>query len=366
MLGTHLFVRTVSDFGAFTDRTNAGRSISNSLAFSSSKFSIQLGFRARKSHGPKSLFISCKASRGSLGGGSTNGEEHDDEYLEAFVLVSVRKFLYAITSLHYLHLCLNSRFSNSKSAETIRHYHLRRQGFIEETKWNSSGQLLRFSIQAKESRADVSSFGHEFLRRFQSPTIFLKIDCDGDLLLPIIVGEFAIEKLIDASKENENGDCPNQFQFVRNLVGKLGYEVQMVRITERVVNTYYARIYFSKVPGEKTILSVDARPSDAINVAKRCKVPIYVNKQIVWTDAIRIVYGTRRGIDAKSTYDVSLDSASEGPDLLAEELDMVRNMNIAIKEERYKDAGEPSLWVFTADFIVVVIKEQAGDQNGRR
>lgn len=32
-------------------------------------------------------------------------------------------------------------------------------------------------------------------------------------------------------------------------------------------------------------------------------------------------------------------SAEEGPDLLTEELDLVRNMDRAVKEERYYDAG---------------------------
>ncbi|KAF9601558.1 hypothetical protein IFM89_020386 [Coptis chinensis] len=100
----------------------------------------------------------------------------------------------------------------------------------------------------------------------------------------------------------------------------------MVRITERIVNTYYARIFF-------------------------CKVPIYMNKQIVLTDAI--VYGTQRGKNAKSVYDVSLDrfntqcfkprvyvlfSAEEGTDLLAEELHLIRSLYTAITEERYQDA----------------------------
>lgn len=34
-----------------------------------------------------------------------------------------------------------------------------------------------------------------------------------------------------------------------------------------------------------------------------------------------------------------LSSAADGPDILSEELDLVNNMNLAIKEERYKDAG---------------------------
>uniref|UniRef100_A0A2P2J9Y9 Bifunctional nuclease 2 n=1 Tax=Rhizophora mucronata TaxID=61149 RepID=A0A2P2J9Y9_RHIMU len=112
----------------------------------------------------------------------------------------------------------------------------------------------------------------------------------------------------------------------------------MVRITERVSNTYLARLYFSK-PGENDVLSVDARPSDAINVANGCKAPIYVNKQIFLTDAIRIGYGMGRGCGSKPTYDVSLDSAADGPDMLNQELDLIRNMNLAVKEERYNDAA---------------------------
>ncbi|CAL5441362.1 unnamed protein product [Camellia sinensis] len=34
-----------------------------------------------------------------------------------------------------------------------------------------------------------------------------------------------------------------------------------------------------------------------------------------------------------------ISSAADGPDLLAEELDLVRNMNLAVKEERYNDAA---------------------------
>jgi hypothetical protein len=67
--------------------------------------------------------------------------------------------------------------------------------------------------------------------------------------------------------------------------------------------------------------------------------PIFVSRQIVLADAIKIGYGMRRTRNNKSIYDVSLDSAADGPDVLSEELDLVKNMNLAIREERYNDAG---------------------------
>ncbi|KAJ4841621.1 hypothetical protein Tsubulata_004915 [Turnera subulata] len=230
-------------------------------------FANSSSIRCRTRPRPALLRVSCKASCG--GGRSSNGrdrdrdhrEETDDQdYLPASLLVS----------------------------ETLAHYRMRKPEFQEEMRWHipgGGGRLLPFSRRRKDSMPDLSLMGHEFLRRFQGPTIFLK--------------------------------------------------VKMVRITERVVSTYFARLCFGK-PGENVFLSVDARPSDAINVANRCEVPIYVSKQIVSTDAIRIGYGmmgTQR--DMKSIYDVSLDSAIDGPDSLAEELDLVRNMNLAIKEESF-------------------------------
>ncbi|KAE8657807.1 hypothetical protein F3Y22_tig00116981pilonHSYRG00003 [Hibiscus syriacus] len=133
-------------------------------------------------------------------------------------------------------------------------------------------------------------------------------------------------------------DCPDQFNLVKHVVERLEYKVKMVRITERVVNTYFAKLYFTK-PGENDAISVDARPSDAINVANRCKAPIYVSKRILLEDAIRIGYGMGRVCDRKSTYDVLLDSAAGGPDLLTEELNLVRNIDLAVEEERYNDAA---------------------------
>ncbi|KAG5123665.1 hypothetical protein JHK82_030402 [Glycine max] len=154
----------------------------------------------------------------------------------------------------------------------------------------------------------------------------------------LLSGQIAIEKLMDAESEQESVECPDQYQFVENLVGRLDHEVIMVRITERVVSTYFARLYLSQ-PGKTDLISVDARPSDAINVANRCKAPIYVSKEIVFTDAIRIGYGMGGAHNKKAIYDVLLDSAIDGPDLVAQELSLMHNMHSAIKQERFKDAA---------------------------
>lgn len=240
---------------------------------------------------------------------NVGGDDDSDQYIQALLLVP----------------------------ETVRHYNLWKQGFIEETKWHSAAQKHPFSSHRRGVDLNVHSIGHGFLRRFQSPTVFLKIACDGDLLLPIIVGEFAIIRLIDAIAGDGHEECPDQFQFVKNIVTTFDYEVKMVRITNRVVNTYYARIYLRKA-ADNTNISIDARPSDALNVAERFKAPIYVNKEIVVKDAIKVVYGNWRARSTRMVYDVSLDSAPEEPDSLIEELDLVLKMNKAVLEEKFEEA----------------------------
>ncbi|KAF8043386.1 hypothetical protein BT93_A1656 [Corymbia citriodora subsp. variegata] len=288
MLAAHPCVRAISGYGA-AGRSRAGQlTIAGPCTSSSLRASVPLrGGRRRCRGGVKSSPVSCRSSRGSLGGGSSCPDDGDadaggdGDYLQASVLL----------------------------AETVSHYRMRRRGYQVDMRSQLSSQLHPFAIKARGPSVDQG-----FLHRFQSPTIFLKIVCDGDFLLPIVVGEYAIEKLIDALHSGEDGVCADQFDFVKDLTDKVGFEIKMVRITQRVANTYFARLYFSKVP-------------------------IYVNKQIVLRDAIRFGYGTKRMRDRKPVYDVLLDSASDGPDALAEELDLVKNMNLAIKEERYNDAA---------------------------
>ncbi|EOA13660.1 hypothetical protein CARUB_v10026729mg [Capsella rubella] len=300
-----------SDLGIFlSDSTAFSRSISVSSSTSPSPSSsfrccTPLNLRSLRSHrSPKFSPICC----GSSSHGSSTSP--DLEFLQASVLV----------------------------AETSMHYKMRRHdGFRQDSMWHTSRHLPPFAVRASESSLGVLPIGLGFLRQFKHPTIFLKISCDGDYLLPVIVGDAAVEKLLQVPLQGLTEECPDQFQFVSAVVDKLGYEVKMVKLTSRVVNTYYASLCLGK-PGDNDVICFDSRPSDAINVARSCQAPIYVNKAIVLEEAIKIGYGGRSQ-SAKPTFNVILDSAPEGPDPLSEELKLVRNMDLASKEERYIDAA---------------------------
>ncbi|XP_021731071.1 bifunctional nuclease 2-like [Chenopodium quinoa] len=309
MLRTELCVRNNIPNLGFGPSSSSDQSVlTHSLSFPNScRFSLQLLALSNPRKFHKSAFISCKSHSHGRFYPESHHHQPDDEYLEASLLIS----------------------------ETVKHYHLRKQGFREVKRL--SRQSAPFATQVKDRKNDINSIGLNILRSFRHPTIFLKISCEGDFLLPIVVGEFAVEKLIDSLNEDDHGDYSNQFQFLRNLVVGLEDEVRMVKITKKTVDTYLSRVYFGKV-GQGENFSVNTWPSDAINLAQRCKAPIYVDKQIVLMDAIRISYGTGRIRDTKPIYDVLLDSPMDGPDLLAEEFNFVLNMKLAAQEERYNDA----------------------------
>ncbi|KAJ7564665.1 hypothetical protein O6H91_02G028300 [Diphasiastrum complanatum] len=208
------------------------------------------------------------------------------------------------------------------------------------------GHLFMTLKNGREVEVDhINPAKGRLLYRSPNPTIFLKIIHDSDLILPIVVGEVAVAMLMRALHGEEKLVRPNFYELLRDVVCALDSEVQMVRITERVHDTYYARIYFGK-DGDGLLHSVDARPSDAINLAVRSKVPIYVNKDIVRSDAVRPVYTSARGIGysldcygQRQSSNTLLDSPDGGPDLVAKEITLISNMVSAIVEERYKDAA---------------------------
>lgn len=53
-----------------------------------------------------------------------------------------------------------------------------------------------------------------------------------------------------------------------------------VRVTEIIANTYYARVHVARAGDPPHEVDVDARPSDAINLAVRFGAPVYISKKI--------------------------------------------------------------------------------------
>jgi uncharacterized protein len=108
------------------------------------------------------------------------------------------------------------------------------------------------------------------------PIVILR-NQEGDSLLPIFVGLFeanAIAQQLDGSLSPR----PMTHDLLGNLIDALHARVDRVVITDLRDNTFFASIHLER-NGEK--MAIDARPSDAMALALRVKVPIFVEDTVI-------------------------------------------------------------------------------------
>ncbi|KAI3429487.1 hypothetical protein D9Q98_005578 [Chlorella vulgaris] len=110
---------------------------------------------------------------------------------------------------------------------------------------------------------------------------------DTHSLLPVFIGEFECGALVSQiNKKPTVQGRPLTHDLMKNTLEALGFRVTKVRITALVGNTYHARVHYARARGLKAAdgmaaeVDVDARPSDAVNLAVRFGAAIYVNKEV--------------------------------------------------------------------------------------
>jgi len=108
------------------------------------------------------------------------------------------------------------------------------------------------------------------------PVIVLK-EKDGDKTLPIWIGLFEAQA-IALALENVTPPRPLTHDLAKSLIEKLNGRVDRIVISDLRHNTFYARILMRR-NGES--LQVDSRPSDAIALALRLKVPIFIDETVL-------------------------------------------------------------------------------------
>ncbi|KDO84637.1 hypothetical protein CISIN_1g019109mg [Citrus sinensis] len=175
------------------------------------------------------------------------------------------------------------------------------------------------------------------------PAIVLKMEDGTGLLLPIIVRTRDAKRVAYGGNAQCANCRPTLYQVVKEMIEKMGYEVRLVRVTKRVHEAYFAQLYLTKVGNETECVSFDLRPSDAINIAVRCKVPIQVNKYLAYSDGMRVIESGKLSTHSPGSDGLlftELDKPSGQPCLDTKEFNLVRNMLIAAVEERYRDAAQ--------------------------
>lgn len=110
----------------------------------------------------------------------------------------------------------------------------------------------------------------------QHRIVILK-DVDSERFLPIWIGPYEAEA-ITVSLQDMEVARPLTHDLLKNVLTSLGAEVLRVNITELREDVFYARII---VRANGRELEIDSRPSDALALAVRVHVPIFVDETVM-------------------------------------------------------------------------------------
>jgi uncharacterized protein len=108
------------------------------------------------------------------------------------------------------------------------------------------------------------------------PIVVLK-DIGSDTVMPIWVGIFEANA-IAIEIEKVSAPRPMTHDLARNLMRNLNAQLEKIVITELRDDTFFA-VLWVRQDGE--LMTVDARPSDAIALALRADCPIFVSEQVM-------------------------------------------------------------------------------------
>lgn len=170
-----------------------------------------------------------------------------------------------------------------------------------------------------------------------SNVVYLKLMDAKGYLLPVHIGDAEAAALLKEIHKQKSVR-PLTHDLTRNALHACGVRVSKIRITELVNNTYYSRV-FLRLPGDgQHEVDVDARPSDAINLAVRCGAPIYVSRKI----AEMATPLQPEPVAAPSASDMHAEVARSVREALAsfEDPTVVLQLQkeLAVKAERFEDA----------------------------
>ena len=98
----------------------------------------------------------------------------------------------------------------------------------------------------------------------------------GERRLPIIIGSFEAQH-IALELEGIKPPRPLTHDLLRNIIEQLGFSISHVYISELRDGTFFAKIKMDVGSMDE----IDSRPSDAIALALKFSVPIYVSEDVM-------------------------------------------------------------------------------------
>lgn len=109
-----------------------------------------------------------------------------------------------------------------------------------------------------------------------TPIVILR-ENNGNKILPIWIGPLEASSIL-LGLENINPPRPLTHDLFINFLKENNMKITKIVIDDLKNNTYYAKIYYKTLFKTKKI---DARPSDALSLAIREKIPVFVKNKVL-------------------------------------------------------------------------------------
>ena len=123
--------------------------------------------------------------------------------------------------------------------------------------------------------------------------ILLLLDPSTQKVLPIWIGTIEAVSIAYA-QEGILHDRPQTHDLLLNIVEALDGSISEVNISNIEDSTYFADIILNTVNG---LVTLSARPSDAIALALRSNIPVTVNQEVFETNSIDLIIDNSNEIE---------------------------------------------------------------------
>ncbi len=114
--------------------------------------------------------------------------------------------------------------------------------------------------------------------RTGTPIVVLN-DNENRRALPIWIGTAEASAII-RQLEDIKSARPMTHDLLSNVIETTGYSITKIEINDISSDTYYASIYLTHAEGKEPKI-IDSRPSDAIALALKAKVPIFASATVM-------------------------------------------------------------------------------------
>ncbi len=173
-----------------------------------------------------------------------------------------------------------------------------------------------------------------------SPVLILVDINNEEDIYPIWIGTAEAEGILIQQSGVET-PRPLTYDLMKNIIETLGGRVKEVRIVDKKDNAYIAEIIIEK---NGLDIVIDARPSDAVNIALRFGAPIMLNENVVQKVNLKeIKEKLKEGIEEKTETEENIETveelekavSEEEPTIEDEEIKKFREMLENIKPEDF-------------------------------